>query len=132
MIGCRTINQKNLQDYKRMTAYIMDHNYHHGFNNILVFDIGTAPDSVVKKFMDDKHIISIQSIGKIDVPEEYKEKYLPEFHDSSIEYHFIFIPVFGKRKELHFDFSSSPPAETHKVKGAKKVVLEKGIYYVKY
>lgn len=79
-----------------------------------------------------KYIIGIHVIGNIDVSEEYKTKYLPQYRDSIIEYSFGFVPIFGKRKELHFDFSSNPPTESYKRNGVKQIVIEKGIYYREY
>lgn len=140
LLSCQTINQtsnnygkfSDLDDYKRITAYIMDKNYHEGFKRSIVFDRANSSDSTLINFMQKKHINNIQSIGRIETSEEYKTKYLPQYRDSIIEFHFGFVPIFGKRKELHFDFSSNPPKENYKKNGVKQIVIEKGIYYIEY
>jgi hypothetical protein len=82
--------------------------------------------------MTEKRVSGIHIIGRLETSEEYKTTYLPEHRDSIIQYSFGYVPIFGKRKELHFDFSSNPPTESYKRKGVKQVVIEKGIYYREY
>ena len=140
LLGCRTINSasftngnsQELEDYKRMTKHIVDSNYHDGFKRSLVIGRNTTSDSALINFMIKRRITGIHTIGKIEASEEYIAKHLPLHRDSIIEYHFKFVPIFGKRKELKFDFSSDPPTESYKKNGVRLVVLEKGIYYVEY
>jgi hypothetical protein len=82
--------------------------------------------------MIEKGVAGIHINGRLEVSEEYITTYLPQHRDSVIRYSFYFVPIFGKRKELNFDFSSNPPKETYRNEGVKQVIIEKGIYYIEY
>jgi len=121
-----------MQDYKQMTKYIVDGRYHENFKNSLVIDRSNTSDSTIINFMIKERINAIHTIGTIEASEEYIAKHLPQRRDSIIEYHFRFIPIFGKRKELHFDLSSNPIKESYKKNGVKLIVLDTGIYFIEY
>jgi hypothetical protein len=136
LLSCQTISSKrftkskynDLDDFKKMTKYIVDGNYHDGFKNNLLIDRDFTNDSTIINFIIYRHIIGIYITGKIEGSEEYMAKY----RDSIIEYHFNYVPVFGKRKDLYFDFSSNPPKDGYKKNGVKQIILGKGIYWIEY
>ena len=137
LFGCQqniknTIKYRNLEDYKKIAAYIIDKNYHEGFSKSLVWEKSNSPDSTVKVFMEKNRINNIQTVGRILVSDEYLKTNLPDYRDSVIEFHYSFVPIFGKRKELYIDFSSIPPTESYKKNGVKQIVFEKGIYYIEF
>lgn len=115
---------QNLEEYKNVTEHIIRNNYHKNFHANVQFERSDAPDNVISKFMETKQIRVIRSIGV--------NNFLSNHNDSIIEYHFSFTPIFGKRKELRFDFSSNPPKDNFKKNGVKRIILEKGIYYLEY
>ncbi|SHL81583.1 hypothetical protein SAMN05444266_10587 [Chitinophaga jiangningensis] len=106
---------KDLIDYKKMAQYIVMHNYHYGFTKNDTYVLSNAPDSTVSKFIREKKIIGI-----------YFNR------DSLIRFSIGFKSILSKGKELSFDYSSCSPTKSEKRNGYKKIVLEKGIYYVEY
>lgn len=123
---------KDLDDYKQMTAYIIEKNYHSGFKKSIVLEKANVTDRKVLDFLKAHKIIAISVVGKIEASDEYVAKHLPDYRDSLIEYQYSFVPIFGKKRSLTFDFSSRPPEKSSKGNGFRKLVLEKGIYYTVY
>lgn len=129
---------KELSEYKLMTEYILCKNYHLNFTKDKIYSFVNLPenDSLVYNFMRKNNIFLIyiqKGSGFTKLEEENFKLNNPGYRgDSLIEYHFIHIPVFGRRRELKFDFSSDKKIQSEKRKGSKQVVLEEGIYYVEY
>lgn len=127
LLGCQTLNYTNkrfdnLDDYKRMTQYIIDKNYHTGFVKGKVIDQSNTSDSLLIQFMAEN---LVSGIHILEISEEYRI-------GGIIRYNFGFKSIFSKGRELYFDFSSNPPNESYKKNGVKQIILEKGIYYREY
>lgn len=122
-LSCQTTNPasftnrkfEDLKDYKKITQYIIAHNYHYGFAKIDNYGLSNAPDSTVSSFIREKKLIGIY-LGR----------------DSLIRYNIGFKSILSKGEELYFDYSSHPPTKSEKRNGVKQTILEKGIYYIEY
>lgn len=106
---------EDLEDYEKMTQYIIAHNYHYGFAKNDNYGLSNSPDSTVSSFIREKKLTGIYFNS-----------------DSVIRYSIGFKSILSKGKELSFDCSSHPPTRSNKRNGVKQTVLESGIYYVEY
>ncbi len=110
-----------------MTTYFVDKNYHENFSRYLVYDWKKMKDkdSLFLEFMVKKDIKNVYSIGGTSVPNGV-------FKDSVLAYQFMYIPIFGKRRELVFDFSSEIEDQGRQQGKIKFEVIDNGVYYVEY
>lgn len=115
--------EKELSEYKLMTEYIISENYHDNFESSIVFGFNKAKetDSLLYDFMRKKNIISIYITKAAELPHDNIK------YGDHIEYSFNFIPIFGKHRQLIFDFSDDETIQNNYRR--KYIVIEEGIYY---
>lgn len=131
-LSCQTISPtrlidggfKDLGDYKKMTKYIVENDLQNGYKGDSIIERSNA-DSILADFMKKRGIMVIQIIRGTENPKD-------TCHDCLVQYRFFHVPIFGKGKELTFDFTSDPPMKSERSDGTILKVLEKGVYYLKY
>lgn len=105
-----------LADYKKLTTYLLNNNYHQDFKSLVLIYNDNTTDTVITNFLMAHNLIGI---------------YINSINDSTIEYVVRNAPFIEKRKALIFDFRFEPINTNSKDKHGLRLIIEKGIYYVR-
>jgi hypothetical protein len=124
---------RNIDLYTAITDYIILKNYHYGYNSDRAFGIGDIPnnDPIILSFMKRQNVTYIRTVGRaVPVYNEKGERLDYDrsggLGDSLITYSNITVPVFGKHRDLVFNFS------TDNKEAFKSKPIKPGIYYSEY